>query len=76
MGYAESLKKAPSNKKGSQKSVMQSLYKSECDKADKFVDFMMGSSSRVKSQEKSVPAATAVSPDNDEDDLELKLDQG
>jgi len=75
-GYAESLKKAPSEKKGSQKSVMQSLYKSECDKADKFVDFMTGSSARVKSQEKSVPAASAVSPDTDEDDLELKLDQG
>ena len=71
--YAESLKKA-SSVEGAQRTVMQSLYKSECAKAEKFVNFMTGNSSKTSSREKS--PSTVASGNKEGDDLELKLEKG
>ncbi|KAL7528257.1 hypothetical protein ACHAXR_002351 [Thalassiosira sp. AJA248-18] len=71
MAYAKSLK---TSSNGGESTVMQSLYKSECSKAEKFVDYMTGPSA-VSSSCK-VKNAAPPSPECDDDgDLELKMDQ-
>ena len=67
MEFARSIKSLEMG----QKTVMQSLYRKECKKAEHFVDYMMGPS-KVGGEKTSV----ASSPESQgEDDLELKLDQ-
>jgi len=61
--YAKSRKV---DKKG-EETVMKTLYKKECDKAEEFVDYMKG-------EKKDDDASEAGSKDDSE--LELKLDQG
>ncbi len=55
--------------------VMQSLYKKECGKADDFVDYMTASS-KSNAKEPSAAAAASSPESKDDSDLELKLDNG
>lgn len=69
-GSVECVKTIKASGNGGGQTVMQSLYRSECDKADDFVDYMTGLSKR-----NSDSAAASMSQDSkDDDDLELKLD--
>jgi hypothetical protein len=69
--YAETLKSSSSNAtSGSQqRTLMQSLYKNECDKADNFVNYMTAGS-KTSGQ----PASPESSVQSGSDDLDVKID--
>jgi hypothetical protein len=69
--YAETLKSSSSNATGGsqQRTLMQSLYKNECDKADNFVNYMTAGS-KTSGQ----PASPESSVQSGSDDLDVKID--